>query len=114
VLSRLSGEKRVHPPCCRVFSPKNAFIRRVVVFIRRKTRSSAVLSRSSAVLSRLSGEKRVFPAKNAFIRRKSRLSTEKRVHPVKNAFTRVTEKRHLALRSRRSSCFERRYLYKRA
>jgi hypothetical protein len=60
VLSRFSGEKRVHPACCRVFQAKNAFIRRVVAFFRRKTRSSGVLSR-------FSDEKHVFQPKIAFI-----------------------------------------------
>jgi hypothetical protein len=55
VRSRLSGENHVHPPCCRVFRAKIAFIRRVVAFIR--------------VWPRLSAENRVYPAKIMFFRR---------------------------------------------
>jgi len=77
--TRFSGEKRVHPACCRVFSSKIAFTQRVIAFFRRKTR--------------FSGEKRVHPAccrvfraKIAFIRRKSCFSGENHVFRVKIAF----------------------------
>jgi len=69
------------------------FIRRVVAFFGRKSRSSGVLSRFSAEKRVHPACCRVFHAKNAFIqravaffRRKTRFSDENRVYPLKNTF----------------------------